>query len=266
MELRFALLGALETTVDGSDLILASAMMRGVLAVLLLAGGQRVTIDRLSQALWSTPPRSAASNLRSYLARLRVSLRDGHPDLATRLITMGHEGGYRFILNHHELDSRLFADLARRGRDHLLNGDYALADATLREALSLWRGPAGQDLAAAGTLGQQLTHLNEQRVVAIEDLVDARLALGATTDLLADTRALVLEHPLRDRPWEQLMRTLYLAGDPAGALNAYQQARRSFNEALGMEPASRLQKLQTAILRRDEHAIQSTAMTLLGRT
>ncbi|SBT53103.1 AfsR/SARP family transcriptional regulator [Micromonospora auratinigra] len=260
MEISFALLGTVQATVDGADLTLDVAMLRAVLAALLLAGGQRLTSNRLSQALWAAPPRSAASNLRTYLARVRAALRAVSPGLAGRLVTVPDGGGYLLTLAPGELDARVFGDLARRGQAHLLAGEHAVAAALLHDALALWRGPAGQDIAVTGTLRQQLTDLDEQRVIATEDYVEARLALGATSGLLPEIRALVLEHPLRDRPWEQLMRALYRAGDPAGALDAYQSARRRFSDALGIEPSRRLQHLQGAILRRDDVLIARPAL------
>ncbi|WP_377542054.1 AfsR/SARP family transcriptional regulator [Micromonospora zhanjiangensis] len=228
------------------------AMIRAVLAVLLLGEGQRITTGRIAQALWATPPKSAMSNLRTYLARLRATLRAGSPHLATRLVTLPDSGGYLFPLTAGELDVPVFADLARRGQAQLRAGEHTAAAATLHDALTLWRGPAGQDVTATGTLAQQFADLDEQRVIATEDLFDARLAVGATAGLLQDVRALVLDQPLRDRPREQLMRTLYLAVDPAGALDAYQKARQCFGESLGIEPSRRLQLLQGAILRRDD--------------
>ncbi|MGV9211725.1 BTAD domain-containing putative transcriptional regulator [Micromonospora sp. RB23] len=65
---------------------------------------------------------------------------------------------------------------------------------------------------------------------------------------------------MRDRPWEQLMRALYLTGDPAGALVTYQKVRASFSEALGIEPSRRLQQLQGSILQRDDGAIARLAL------
>jgi DNA-binding SARP family transcriptional activator len=252
LEIRFALLGTVQATVDGTALSLDAAMLRAVLAVLLLGGGQRVTTSRLVQALWATPPKSAMSNLRSYVARVRAILRNGSPRLGSRLVTISDSGGYLFPVAAGELDADVFSDLARRGQAHLLVGEHAAAAALLHDALALWRGPAGQDVTATGTLAQQLADLDEQRIIATEDFLEARLALGATTGLLSNIRVLVLDHPLRDRPWEQLMRALYLAGDPAGALGAYQKARQCFSETLGIEPSRRLQRLQGAILRRDE--------------
>ncbi|MEU7752064.1 AfsR/SARP family transcriptional regulator [Micromonospora sp. NPDC049171] len=261
MEIRFALLGTLEASVDGAVLSLdAAAMLRAVLAALLLAGGQRVSNRRLVQSLWATPPRSALSNLRSYLARVRAILGNADPRLAARLVTVSDGGGYLFTLGPKELDVNVFSDLARRGQAHLRAGDHASAAALLHDALALWRGPAGDNITATGTITQQLADLDEQRIIATEDFVDARLALGATSSLLHDIRALVLDQPLRDRPWEQLMRALYLTGDPAGALGAYQKARRSFGEALGIEPSGRLQQLQVAILQRDDLVIARHAL------
>jgi len=84
--------------------------------------------------------------------------------------------------------------------------------------------------------------------VAMEELVEARLALGKHEELVGDLRAQVERHPLRERLWSQLMRALYRCGRQAEALRAFSELRRRLGEELGIEPSPALQRLEEAML------------------
>src|SRR5262249_42121070 len=96
-----------------------------------------------------------------------------------------------------------------------------------------------------------IVRLEELRVAAIEKRVEADLALGCHSGLVAELEALVAEHPLRERMRAQLMLALYRSGRQAEALEAYRSARAALVDALGMEPGPPLQRLEQAILRQD---------------
>jgi len=253
MGLVFGLLGPLEVRARDERAPLGAPMVRALLASLLLWPGQFVSVSRLAGALWHTPPISANANLRTYAARLREVL--GRLDLADRLTTQRSGGGYRLTASRHEVDAEEFARLATRGRMALCSGNAAVAVDDLTSALALWRGRAGEDAPGNGALVRHLLALDEQRLVTMEDLAEARLAAGHTTGLVSNLRAIVFEHPLRERPWSFLMRALYQAGDPSAALIAFDQLRAAFREGLGIEPSVELQRLQVSILRRDDAAV-----------
>ncbi|HEU4425510.1 MAG TPA: AfsR/SARP family transcriptional regulator [Pilimelia sp.] len=227
-----------------------------MLASLLLSANQFVSFDRLAGGLWQSPPPSAHSNLRTYATRLRDAL---GASLSASRLSSRRGGGYRITVHHGELDADRFADLAAQGRVALGVGEFAAAVSALRAALSLWRGQAGDDMPDGGPLQLRLAALNEERVAVVEDLIEARLALGEQGSLVSELRALVAEHPLRERPWGQLIRTLYLTGDPSAALVAFDRIRTMFGQELGIEPSLELQRLQLAILRREDDAFRRTA-------
>src|SRR5581483_7145322 len=121
----------------------------------------------------------------------------------------------------------------------------------LREALALWRGPALADFAYEPFVQAAIGRLEEVHLLAIEMRVDADLALGRHAALVAELDALAAEHPLRERLRGQLMLALYRSGRQAEALAAYQTARRTLVDELGIEPSAALQELERAILRQD---------------
>ena len=150
-----------------------------------------------------------------------------------------------------ELDLERFGELAERGRDALAAGNPDEAAALLREALGIWRGPPLADFAYEPFAQAVIAQLEELQLAAIEDRVEADLALGRARELVGELRDLVARHPLRERLRGQLMLALYRSGRQAEALEAYQEFRRSLGEELGLEPGPAIQQLELAILGRE---------------
>jgi predicted ATPase len=144
-----------------------------------------------------------------------------------------------------------FARLSESGRSALTIGDAAGAAATLRAALELWRGPALADVAWEPFAQAEVARLEELRLTALEDRIEADLALGRHGQLVAELEGLVADHPLRERLRGQLMLALYRSGREADALAVYQRARRTLVDELGIEPGESLRKLERAILAHD---------------
>ena len=117
--------------------------------------------------------------------------------------------------------------------------------------LALWRGPPLSDFASEPFAQGEIARLEELHLAALEERIEADLALGRHAELISELEALVREHPLRERLRAQLMLALYRSGRQAEALAAYQQARKMLAEELGLEPGRRLQELEGAILRQD---------------
>jgi YVTN family beta-propeller protein len=147
-----------------------------------------------------------------------------------------------------ELDLERFGELADRGRDSLAAGNAVAAARVLREALAMWRGPPLADFAYEPFAQAAVAQLEELHLAAIEDRVEADLALGRARELVGELRDLVARHPLRERLRGQLMLALYRSGRQAEALEAYQEFRRSLSEELGLDPGPAVQQLELAIL------------------
>ena len=247
--MRFGVLGPLEVIAESGPVPLGGQKQRVLLALLLTRPGRVVSVDALVQGLWGdAPPRSAEKTLQSYVVHLRRALESGRPR-GTVLVT--REPGYLLRVAPGELDAARFADLATQGRRLLAAGAAEAAAATLGEALGLWRGEAFEEFPEADACASEAARLAELRLGAVEERMEADLALGRHRELLAELEDLTREHPLRERLWGQLLLALYRCGRQADALLAYQRARATLVEELGIEPGVELRRLHTAILAQD---------------
>jgi predicted ATPase/DNA-binding SARP family transcriptional activator len=237
MELR--ILGPLEVSTEDGPLRLGGAKQRALLALLALQANQVVSRERLIDALWGEdPPATAGAMVQVYVSRLRKLLPDGA--IVTR------RPGYLFEAEPGTIDLERFEQLVTEARA----AGPARAAQSLRAALALWRGPplAEFDESFARTEGGRLEQL---RVAALEERIEADLALGRGAELVGELEGLIAEHPHRERLRVQLMLALYRANRQADALAAYREARSALDE-LGIEPGEELQRLELQILRQDE--------------
>ncbi len=242
--MEYRILGPLEVVGSGKPVPLGPEKQRALLALLLLDAGRVVAVDRLVDGLWGgEPPARADKAIQTYVSRLRKTLPVGA--LRTR------SPGYVIDLGPDLLDLHQFERGVAEGRLALAEGRFASASATLGEALDLWRGAALAEFAHEPFGETERARLEERRLLALEERVEAELALGRHAELVAELEGLVGEHPLRERFRGQLMRALYGSGRQAEALAAYRDARTYFVEELGIEPSRSLHDLEAAILRQD---------------
>jgi len=238
--MEFRLLGPLEVVDGGRPLALGGPKQRSLLAILLLHIGQVVSTERLIDELWGeSPPATVAKSIQAYVSRLRKQI--GEHRLLTR------SPGYILLLDPPELDLARFEQLVAGAR----GADPERAARQLREALGLWRGPPLADLAYQPFAQAQIARLEELRLTALEERIDADLRTGRHAELGGELEVLVAAHPLRERLRGQLMLGLYRSGRQAEALEVHRAARRVLVEELGIEPSRDLQELQRAILAQD---------------
>jgi predicted ATPase/DNA-binding SARP family transcriptional activator len=243
---EFRILGSVEVADGGLVRDLGGLRERTLLARLLLAAGQVVSADRLAEDLWAgQPPEHYMATLRVYVSRLRRALGDRSAAVITQ------PPGYRMKLGQSELDADRFAQLVAAAREDLTAGRPEVAAAGLREALGLWRGPALSDVADFAFAQADAARLEEARMAAVEDRVEADLACGRHASLVSELDGLVASQPLRERLSGQRMLALYRCGRQAGALQAYQDLRGRLDDELGIDPTPALQRLQQAILRQE---------------
>jgi DNA-binding SARP family transcriptional activator len=241
---EFRVLGPVEAVVDGRSVSLPAAKPRALLALLLLRRNRVVPIDELIDELWGDdPPETAAKALQVYVSQLRKAIG------ADRVLTKSP--GYSLRVDEGELDLDAFERLISEGRERLAAGDPRAAAGHLQEALELWRGPALAEFRSEAFARDAGARLEESRLAAVEDRIDADLALGRHDRLVGELEELVAQHPLRERLHAQLMLTLYRAGRQADALDLYRRTRESLVDELGIEPSAELQELERAILRQD---------------
>jgi YVTN family beta-propeller protein len=242
--LGFRILGPLEVVDGDRRLSLGGAKQRALLAILILHRREAVSTDRLIDELWGEhPPATAAKALQGYVSGLRKAL--GTEALITR------SGGYLLDAKPEQVDLDRFEQFSLEGRQALEGGDSERAAKTLREALALWRGPPLADFAYEPFAQAEIGRLEELRLTALEDRIDADLALGRHAALISEVEGQARQHPHRERLQAQLMLALYRSGRQADALDHYRQARESMVGELGIEPGPELQQLERAILAQD---------------
>lgn len=249
--MEFRLLGPFDVLVDGRSAQLGGAKQRALLAILAIHANERVPADRLIDELWpEQAPKSAVNTLQGYVSRLRKAL-DPDGSNGTEPTIVFRPGGYVLTARPEQIDSHRFERFVAEAEARAAAGDATAAARLLREALGLWRGAALSDFVYEDFAQPEIARLEELRLKAIEDRIDADLACGRHVAVAAELEGLVAEHPLRERLRGQLMLARYRGGRQAEALDVYRETRSALNSALGVEPTRALSELQRAILRQD---------------
>lgn len=248
--MEIGLLGPLEVEVHRTLVPVPAGKERALLATLALHPGRPVPRSTLAAVLWGEDlPPTWTKGLQVIVSRVRRHLADrGVPDTG-RLIgfTQDH---YVLDLPREQVDAHRFVTLAQEGRARL-DDDAATAAEVLDAALSLWRGTPLPDLADSDLGQMEATRLVEAREIALEDRIDAALALGRHEDSVVALEPAVADQPLRERRWGQLVLALYRSGRQGEALRAYQRAREVLRDQLGIEPGPALRRLEAAVLDHD---------------
>jgi DNA-binding NarL/FixJ family response regulator/DNA-binding SARP family transcriptional activator len=244
---EYRILGPLEVFDRDAPVALGTLKERVVLAVLLLSANEVVLRERLIDELWGeAPPPTAIKAINGYIFKLRKTLgRNGVDPIQTLA------GGYRLSVGADQLDVIHLQRLLTGAREHASAGQFEPAAGQFREALALWRGRTLAGLELEGGGRHEIEQLEEVRLAALMDRIDCDLALGRHDELIGELNRLVGEHRLRERLRAQQMLALYRAGSQAEALDAYQQARQTLVDELGIEPSEALQRLQKGILSHD---------------
>ncbi|MDA3624772.1 BTAD domain-containing putative transcriptional regulator [Saccharopolyspora sp. WRP15-2] len=244
--MRVALLGPFRlNTSDGRTVDVGGLRVRTLLARLALEAGRTVATEVLIADLWgSAQPAGALNALQSLVSRARRAL-DGS------LQVRSDPSGYALLVDPDDVDADRFARLAAEGRRLLRDDRVDAAAATLREALALWRGGALADFLDAPFAEAQVARLDELRLTALEDRVEADLRAGRQVDLVPELQGLCARHPLRERLTSLRIRALYACGRQPDALAAFEELRRRLDDEFGVEPSQELKDLQLAVLRGD---------------
>jgi DNA-binding SARP family transcriptional activator len=243
------ILGPIEIRRAGELLLPRRRLARVLIGMLALRANASVSMEWIITGLWrGVPPRSAAANIRTYVAELRHLLAPAAPD-GPRIDSA--RGAYRLTVGPTGLDALLFDHCAATGRQHLAAGRYAAAAERLTRACGLWRGPVLEGTTIPDPVVVAATTLEDRRLDAIEDCVEARLDIGQHADLAVELRGLTHAHGLRERLWGQRMLALYRCGRQAEALAAYQDLTRLLDSELGVAPGWPVQRLHQRILRAD---------------
>jgi DNA-binding SARP family transcriptional activator len=246
---EFRILGPFEVVEGERMLDVGGPKQRAVLALLVVEVGKVVSLDRLIDQLWGDQaPARATGTLQAYISNLRRALEPDRPPRAPAQVLATRPPGYVLQVPHDRVDAIRFEESLRRGRQLLVDGHAAGARAELEAALGLWRGSALADLAYEPFARPEIERLDELRAAALEARIEADLILGRHGAVTTELERMVTEQPLRERVWELLMVALYRSGRQADALRAYQKARSTLLEELGLEPGPGLRRLERDVL------------------
>jgi predicted ATPase/DNA-binding SARP family transcriptional activator len=261
----FGILGPVRVRADdGSELTLPSPKTRAVLAILLLHRNELLPTRDLIGELWSgDPPRTAENAVQVYVSALRKAFEAAS---GTGSVLETGRRGYLMRVEPDQLDADRFERLRSEGLADLRRGSAERAARRLHEALRLWRGPALADLRAERFAQHEIARLEDLRLSAFEEWIDAELALGRHDDVLGDIERLTGEHPLRERFYGQLMLALYRLGRQADALATYRTMRTRLIEQAGVEPGPAVRDLHKRILQQDPSLDLSSTTALRVQT
>ena len=244
--MEYRILGPLELVDDGRPVALSARKQRALLLRLLLRANEVVSADALIDALWGEqPPSSAAKLVQVYVSQLRRTLGDsGDRDAPAGLRDARRARAAR--------RRALRAAARRRPRARWRRRTRRSRRAPAARRSALWRGGRSRTPTTRTFAAAEVGRLEELRLAALEERLDADLALGRHGEVVAELEALVAEHPLRERLRAQLMLALYRCGRQADALEAYRRrAPRAASTSSGSSPARELRDLEHAILDHD---------------
>ncbi|MFI9809048.1 BTAD domain-containing putative transcriptional regulator, partial [Streptomyces sp. NPDC052301] len=242
--MRFRILGGTQVCGDdGAPVSLGGPARRALLTMLLIRPGEVVPVDRLAEGTGPDAARSGHA-LQSQVSRLRTAL-------AGTAVIERTGAGYRLLADPDDVDAGRFERLAAQGRAALREGDAERALTASRAALQLWRGPALADLADVEHGRAAAVRLEELRLAALEDRIEAELTLGEHRAVVPELRELVGRYPLRERFAALLVRALFADGGQAEALLVYDQVRRHLADELGADPSAELAALHRELLAAD---------------
>jgi DNA-binding SARP family transcriptional activator len=246
--MKFQLLGDFRILVDGQDITPSAPKIVQILALLAIRNNEIVPIQALVDELWGErSPARAARTVRTYIYEARRSPK--LHDFGLPLITCAN--GYMIRAQHTEIDLNLFDELVVEGRKNLSAGYPREAQELLSKALAMWHGTALANVSCGKFLASRAVRLEENRLRTLEMRIEADFQLDLHHELIGELKSLTADHPFHEGLHEKLMLALYYSGRRNEALNVYQTLRCRLVEDMGLEPNSRLQRTQQAVLSGD---------------
>jgi DNA-binding SARP family transcriptional activator len=206
--------------------------------------------ELISGALRAGPPAAGAAAAAAAAAGAGAGAAgvEGERVRGAKDVLVTSPGGYLLVGGGGVCDVTEFERLAGLGYRAMDAGDFPGAARVLREALGWWRGAAFADLPAGAQLGVEARRLEEGRLCALDQRIEADLRLGRHRELLAELTVLVSRYRTHENLHAQFMIALYRSGRRGEALEVYQRLRATLVRELGLEPSSRLHRLQHSLL------------------
>jgi len=254
----FRILGPLEVWEYGALVSLGGTRERSLVAALVVSANRVLSSERLIQILWGDePPETAANTLQVYVSHIRRSLEPARERRGAGEMVLTRPPGYQLSIPAGSVDAARFERGADEG-GRMVATRPADAVEVLRSALGEWRGPALAEFLSMPFALAEAERLEERRLVAIEQRLEADLALGHHQACAAELESLVREHPVRERLVAQQMLALYRSGRQADALKSCSELRGRLRDELGIDPSPEIRALERAILVQDPSLLAPT--------
>ncbi|WP_328565162.1 AfsR/SARP family transcriptional regulator [Streptomyces coelicoflavus] len=264
-------LGALSVREHGISITPTAPKPRQVLSLLALHADRVVQVSSLIEELWDDePPRSARTTLQTYVLQLRELIGEalakaGEEGVTAKDVLVTLPGGYRLDTRGGRIDFREFEQQAGAGYRAVDAEDFTGGARRLREALTLWTGSALADVTAGSRIGLEVKRLEEARLCALDQRIEADLRLGRHRELLSELTVLVNRHQMHESLHGQFMVALHRSGRRGEALSVYQRLRATLVRELGLEPSAMISRLQRSILTAAPEAVAARGGEATGR-
>ena len=246
--LRFSVLGPVRAWRGDVEIDCGPPAQRKVLALLLVAGGQPVSLNQLIELLWDhAPPASAANSVHRSIGMLR---RQFEPDLPTRQRgqwLVRQQGNYLLNVGPETLDLLRFRELAASAR--LAAGRPGQALPEFLAALGLWHGSCASGLEPTPRAQATFTRIDRERVLLAREAGATARGAGRPQDVLPVLRELAALNPTDEALHAELMLCLAAAGYQAEALAVHAAISHALHEELDVAPGPELREAQQQVLR-----------------
>jgi len=261
--MEYRILGPTEALDGDVRVDIGSRQQRALLALLLLNVNRVVSTERILEEIWPAEPVGKEKTLWVYVSRLRSALEPDRPAHGKNTVLVTKDRGYSLRVDAEDIDAHRFESAVKRGRS-LVVDDPSSAATVLQEALSMWHGSPLEDFTYDEFAQSEIARLEELRLTAVEDRIDADMRMSRHRDVIGETERLVRDHPLRERPVGLVMTALYRSGRQADALRAFQTYRRTIGEELGIEPSPELCRVEEQVLLHDPRLASRDVNSSLG--
>jgi DNA-binding SARP family transcriptional activator len=261
--MKYRVLGPVEVLDDdGAPVDVGSRQQRALLALLLTNVGRVVSTERILEELWADDPEGKEKTLWVYVSRLRSALEPARAAHSKGTVLVTRDHGYALTIDPDDIDAHCFGALVEKGRA-LVRDNPTVAAELLTNALAMWRGEPYEDFTYDDFAQDEITNLREMQLSATEDRIDAEIRTGRQREVIGELDGLMRANPLRERPVELLMISLYRSGRQADALRTYQSHRRTVGEELGIEPSPELRRIEEQVLLHDPRLSPSRELASL---
>ncbi|MEV4510151.1 AAA family ATPase [Dactylosporangium sp. NPDC049525] len=248
--LTFQVLGPLRVWRDGVEVDAGPRQQAHLLALLLLQAGRPVSTAELIDLVWDDgAPTSALNIVQKYIGTLRRLL---EPDLSARApgsYVHRRGGGYQFDVSRVALDLTEFRQLLGLARAALDANRLEEGLDAYEQALSRWRGPAGDGLSLSAAAGSLFTSVNRELLDACVEAARVTVPGDHAKRIVQPLRLAAWIAPFDERVQAALMTTLVASGQRAEALSVFDTVRARLADELGVDPGPALREAHRQALR-----------------